>query len=163
MRHSTQKVLKSIVILSAVLTPVLASQAYAEQVTMIARFSYTSVEPNDGKYDDLYGNLAINGQNIWSQSSSRHTSLYKGQTVNLGSYTVRVDSTRLPTVLFQANLMDYDKTSRDDTIGNWNLPLNFNQAYLYMRKYNFNTTRYTFPVHGDDDAYGVMNIDFERR
>ncbi|MFC4485863.1 M36 family metallopeptidase, partial [Cupriavidus campinensis] len=91
-------------------------------VRVWVRLSYRSIEPDDSRYDDVFGEMALDGNEVWRQGSGQRTDLYKGQTLNLyraaEALTLNYGQPRRMTLT--GRLMDWDAASANDVIGVWN-------------------------------------------
>ncbi|MFD1730874.1 thiol-activated cytolysin family protein [Deinococcus malanensis] len=130
-------------------------------VKATVRVSYRSIEPEDNRYDDVYGEVAVNGTQIWRLGSGDRVDLYKGQTLNLNGLssplTLNYGETRTMTLV--GRLMDWDMTG-DDVIGMWNEVIDLRAVAEELRSTDL--VRREFRKRGSDDADGVMIVEFIR-
>lgn len=133
-------------------------------VKVALRVSYRLITPNDSKYDDLYGSLDLDGQRVWTLPSDRHTALYRNQTVSLhtsGAAGLTLNYGEARSLSLNARLMDYD-SGPNDVIGMWNEAIDLAAVAEQFRSSGQPVVRREFPKRGEDDANGVLIVEFVR-
>lgn len=134
-------------------------------VKVSMRMYYQSIEPEDSKYDDIYGSLSWDGQALWNVGSGSHFDLYKGQTFTVTAQplplTLNYDEPRSARI--SGSVMDYDSTSANDVVGNFNDLIDLNAVAAEFRADPGRTTvRREIRRRGESDADGVLIIEFSR-
>lgn len=128
------------------------------------RVSYRSIEPEDDRYDDVFGELSLNGSQVWARDSGQRTDLYKGQTLNLYSapapLTLNYGEAR--TLTLTARLMDWDRLSPNDVIGTWSENIDLRAVADEFRAGRGDLVRREFRKRGASDADGVLIVEFTR-
>ncbi|MCP2013203.1 hypothetical protein L1280_000331 [Deinococcus sp. HSC-46F16] len=128
------------------------------------RVSYRSIEPEDDRYDDVFGELSLNGAEVWSRGSSQRVDLYRGQTLNLYSapapLTLNYGEPR--TLTLAARLMDWDQFSPNDVIGTWSEAIDLRAVADEFRASGGDLVRREFRKRGAADADGVLIVEFIR-
>lgn len=126
---------------------------------------YKSIEPNDSKYDDIYGSLSLDGRVIWNVGEHSHFDLYKGSTFTVyksgDPMVLNFDEPR--TMRITGSIMDYDSVSANDVVGNFNDLIDLNGVAAEFKADPKKTVvRREIRRHGEDDADGILIIEFSR-
>ncbi|WP_041227195.1 thiol-activated cytolysin family protein [Deinococcus deserti] len=126
------------------------------------RVSYRSIEPEDSKYDDVFGEVALDGTGIWSLGSGNRVDLYKGQTLNLyrAAQPLTLNYGQARTMTLTGRLMDWDAGSPNDVIGVWNEAIDLRAVAEELKSTDL--VRREFRKRGEADADGVMIVEFSR-
>lgn len=128
------------------------------------RITYRSIEPEDSKYDDVYGELSLDGNTVWERRKEQRTDLYKGQTMTLynsGATPLTLNYGEARQLRLIARLMDYDSTSADDVIGLWNTTIDL-RSVADAFKNGKTRVVHEFRKRGEADADGVLILEFSR-
>lgn len=139
------------------------TQCVPDSLKVGLRVTYQSIRPNDSRYDDLYGELDVDGQRKWQVGQKQHFAFYPRQTftlLNAPGFTV-LNYSQPRQMNFVARLMDYDSTSPDDVVGLWNENIDLG-AVADQFSAGASTVVLRFPKRGDDDASGTLTLEFFR-
>lgn len=126
---------------------------------------YKSIEPNDSKYDDIFGQLSQDGRVIWNVPEDRHFDLYKGSTFTVfkSADPLVLNFGEPRTTRITGTIMDHD-VGPNDVVGNFNDLIDLNAVAEEFRANPSQTVvRREIRRHGEDDADGVMIIEFSRQ
>ena len=149
----------------------------AASLTVRPRILYRSIEPDDKNYDDLYGEVSLNGTRLWTREANKHVELYPRTTralfpddrgyVGDTNYSMTIPFNEAHTAQLNVRLMDYDSTGANDVIGSWNQAIDLRSVVDEFRN-NPQLTFVTrsFRQRGDDggseDALGDLIIEFRK-
>ncbi|MFC4637332.1 thiol-activated cytolysin family protein [Deinococcus hohokamensis] len=132
-------------------------------VKVSVRLSYRSIEPEDSRYDDVFGEMALGGTEVWRLGSGQRVDLYKGQTLNLnglpGLLTLNYGEPR--NLSLTGRLMDWDAASPNDVIGVWSENIDLAAVAEELRA-GAVVVRREYRRRGSDDADGVLIVEFSR-
>jgi len=145
----------------------------AASLTVRPRILYRSIVPDDSKYDDLYGEVAINGTRLWTRAANQHVDLFIGTTralfpddrgaVGDTDYSITIPFDEDASAQLNVRLMDYDSTSRDDVIGSWNQAIDLRSVVDEFRNNSqLSLVTRTIRKKGGDDALGDLIIEFRK-
>lgn len=115
-------------------------------------------------YDDVYGELSLDGKTVWERRKEQRTDLYKGQTMTLynsGATPLTLNYGEARQLRLIARLMDYDSTSADDVIGLWNTTIDL-RSVADAFKNGKTRVVHEFRKRGEADADGVLILEFSR-
>ena len=146
----------------------------AASLNLKVQVLFHSIQTNDSKYDDVYGSIRFNGQQLWQRGSGDHFDVFKKTTVRLypdGSeqfnktrdYNLTVNYDSGQTATLDVNLMDYDSASPDDRLGNIRPDINVDAVAREFRDNpGTSVVRRVYRIDGDDGATGEVIVEFRK-
>ncbi|GGR20379.1 hypothetical protein GCM10008957_36020 [Deinococcus ruber] len=146
----------------------------AASLTLKVQVLFHSVQTNDNKYDDVYGSVRFDGQQLWQRGSGDHFDVFKGNTARLypdaseqfnktRDYSLVVNYDTGQTASLDVTLMDYDSASPDDRLGTIRPDIDVDEVARTFRDHpGTSVVRRTYAIHGDDGASGEVIVEFRK-
>ncbi|WP_019012427.1 thiol-activated cytolysin family protein [Deinococcus aquatilis] len=118
------------------------------------------IEPNDADEDSIYGNIRVNGTQIWEVRESQAADISRGETVNLyQNLEFPVNFGQAAPMRVEGRWIDDDWPSGDDTTASWDFTVNLAEVADAIR--NGQVWERHFRGGGDDDAQAEIVIRFD--